>query len=283
MSDRMSNVEIEDVISSIRKLVSEDEVEETPSVTEEERLVLTEEQLIEEKAEAEGGPLQLGDALSETVAPEIAELKSRIFEETEDTVEEAVQSEEDFDDWEHTDDLPTEIFQQADDDVFDTDLAEVEEQAPPKAEVLMFRTAVRGNKAELPAERPSENSAEEDGDDAGEKVDDTPERIQPRAVRSKIKAAEEVLIEAAVELEIENSSSDEDESAASVSSEEDDFAPEWPSVIDDSSLDEEKIRAIVSEIIRQELKGPMGERITRNVRRLVRREIAQFLAEKEAE
>ena len=42
---------------------------------------------------------------------------------------------------------------------------------------------------------------------------------------------------------------------------------------DDTILDEEALRDLVSEIVRQELQGALGERITRNVRKLVRREI----------
>ncbi|MEP5153835.1 hypothetical protein [Planktotalea sp.] len=44
-------------------------------------------------------------------------------------------------------------------------------------------------------------------------------------------------------------------------------------------LDEEALRDMVAEIVRQELQGPLGERITRNVRKLVRREIHRALAE----
>jgi hypothetical protein len=43
-------------------------------------------------------------------------------------------------------------------------------------------------------------------------------------------------------------------------------------------LDEKELRALVAEVLREELKGPLGERITRNVRKLVRREIAQALS-----
>ncbi|QFT93834.1 hypothetical protein FIU86_13365 [Roseovarius sp. THAF9] len=41
----------------------------------------------------------------------------------------------------------------------------------------------------------------------------------------------------------------------------------------DAILDEDALRDLVSEIVRQELQGTLGERITRNVRKLVRREI----------
>ena len=48
---------------------------------------------------------------------------------------------------------------------------------------------------------------------------------------------------------------------------------------DDPTLfDEEMLRDLVAEIVRQELQGALGERITRNVRKLVRREIHRALS-----
>ncbi|SLN23814.1 hypothetical protein [Pseudooctadecabacter jejudonensis] len=47
------------------------------------------------------------------------------------------------------------------------------------------------------------------------------------------------------------------------------------------TIDEEALRALVSEVVREELTGPMGERITRNVRKLVRREIYRILNSQE--
>ena len=46
---------------------------------------------------------------------------------------------------------------------------------------------------------------------------------------------------------------------------------------DDSFLDEEALRELITEIVRQELQGTLGERITRNVRKLVRREIQRAM------
>ena len=46
-------------------------------------------------------------------------------------------------------------------------------------------------------------------------------------------------------------------------------------------IDEETLRDMVCEIVREELQGALGERITRNVRRLVRREIHRALARQE--
>lgn len=50
---------------------------------------------------------------------------------------------------------------------------------------------------------------------------------------------------------------------------------------DDGLIDEEALRELVSEIVRQELQGALGERITRNVRKLVRREIHRALSAQE--
>ena len=47
------------------------------------------------------------------------------------------------------------------------------------------------------------------------------------------------------------------------------------------TLDEEALRAMVAEVVREELTGPLGERITRNVRKLVRREIYRVLSSQE--
>jgi hypothetical protein len=51
----------------------------------------------------------------------------------------------------------------------------------------------------------------------------------------------------------------------------------------DDYLDEEMLRDLVSEIVRTELQGALGERITRNVRKLVRREIHRALTSQDLE
>jgi hypothetical protein len=50
---------------------------------------------------------------------------------------------------------------------------------------------------------------------------------------------------------------------------------------DESFLDEESLRELVADIVREELQGALGERITRNVRKLVRREIHRALTVQE--
>ncbi|MDE4135449.1 hypothetical protein PXK07_01715 [Phaeobacter sp. QD34_24] len=47
---------------------------------------------------------------------------------------------------------------------------------------------------------------------------------------------------------------------------------------EEAFIDEESLRELVADIVREELQGALGERITRNVRKLVRREIHRALA-----
>jgi len=47
---------------------------------------------------------------------------------------------------------------------------------------------------------------------------------------------------------------------------------------DDIFVDEDLLRRVVSDIVRDELRGKLGESITRNIRRMVRREIEQTLS-----
>ena len=46
-----------------------------------------------------------------------------------------------------------------------------------------------------------------------------------------------------------------------------------------SSADDEALRRVIEEVVRQELSGALGERITRNVRKLVRRELRRVLSD----
>ncbi|WP_271947944.1 hypothetical protein [Ruegeria faecimaris] len=50
-----------------------------------------------------------------------------------------------------------------------------------------------------------------------------------------------------------------------------------------SRLDDDGLRSLIAQVVREELQGVLGERITRNVRKMVRREIYRALAEQKAE
>ena len=52
---------------------------------------------------------------------------------------------------------------------------------------------------------------------------------------------------------------------------------------EDGVLDEETLREIIAEVVREELQGALGQRITRNVRKMVRREIRLALAAQDLE
>ncbi|WP_226621027.1 hypothetical protein [Alloyangia pacifica] len=45
-----------------------------------------------------------------------------------------------------------------------------------------------------------------------------------------------------------------------------------------AGLDEDRLRALITEVVREELQGALGERATRNVRKMVRRELQRLLA-----
>lgn len=62
-----------------------------------------------------------------------------------------------------------------------------------------------------------------------------------------------------------------------------DLAASAPATGGALQIDEEMLRDLVGEIVRQELQGALGERITRNVRKLVRREIHRMLISQELE
>lgn len=51
--------------------------------------------------------------------------------------------------------------------------------------------------------------------------------------------------------------------------------------LEEALIDEDALREIVADLVREQLRGELGERITRNVRRLIRREIHRALALKE--
>ncbi|WP_425080386.1 hypothetical protein [Ruegeria arenilitoris] len=49
------------------------------------------------------------------------------------------------------------------------------------------------------------------------------------------------------------------------------------------TLDEDAMRVLIAQVVREELQGVLGQRITRNVRKMVRREIYRALAEREVD
>jgi hypothetical protein len=81
--------------------------------------------------------------------------------------------------------------------------------------------------------------------------------------------------------DLESQIVDPSEEPATASDEADTQAADGLADFDESILDEDALRDMVTEIVREELSGELGERITRNVRKLVRREIHRALMARE--
>lgn len=94
---------------------------------------------------------------------------------------------------------------------------------------------------------------------------DAPEEIE------EIEADEMTVPPAAPERRLHVKKTDEDD----VDDDEDILPEEVSPVVD---LDEETLRELIRDVLREELQGPMGERITRNIRKLVRAELARAIS-----
>ncbi|WP_101065439.1 hypothetical protein [Roseovarius salinarum] len=113
------------------------------------------------------------------------------------------------------------------------------------------------------AEAPADASDEPGGDAASEAEVEAEAPAAPR-----------------VETEPENAHADDH---ADMGADDDETSDNWVADQQDAVLDEDALRELVSQIVREELQGTLGERITRNVRKLVRREIHRALASQELE
>ncbi len=90
------------------------------------------------------------------------------------------------------------------------------------------------------------------------------------------------LAHAPEEIEVEPEDEEVPAAAQAVDSPDiDDDADEIDDDLEEIILSEEALRPIVAALLREELQGQIGERITRNVRKLVRQEIQRALAVKE--
>ncbi|MCX7644504.1 MAG: hypothetical protein N2Z62_04310 [Rhodobacteraceae bacterium] len=265
MSDPVARGEIEDVIASIRRLVS--------SAPEAHRLVLTEAHRIDRPPAPEPQAPEPGwSGAAGATAASAASDDDRLLEQAVAELEAELHvgslpplagpgADRDYDPWE-----PVEA-QAAAPSALDRIDVEIEAELQAEAEIVMFRRASEGGvhiartgpgiaqagsgaagaapsgpTGEHAFDRPSDQSGGF-GPDAARAVQD----VAPAGGRAENLAAEHAAENVA-----------------------------RPDI--DSLLDERDLRALVAEVLREELKGPLGERITRNVRKLVRREIAQALS-----
>ena len=259
MSDAMSSVEIEDVLSSIRRLVSEDlrpASRQAAAALVDDKLILT--PALRVVAEQAADPVTK-DQREITVAAVPVELRSplpRLHLGAEPVIEEVVASLEQAVtaqglDWESEtgDPAPQTVAFEWTSGSWSEHRAE-----PIEAEII----------AEAAEATPS--WAQED---PGEPVAEDPSQFEGMAEPA---AAEPDPVWA-------------DEAEAEVVAGLIEPAAEDAGPLDDAdtemTYDEDVLRELVRDLIREELQGGLGERITRNVRKLVRAEIARALASRE--
>ena len=285
MSDPVTNVEIEDVLSSIRRLVSESggaqaEVRKASKIFENK----APEPVSEAESPAEK-PAVL-DKLVLTPSLRVAEAPETVFEsevtsepeaeaEAEPEIEAADEAEDAHEAAEHH--------------------SEVSEETQPEA--VSEESAERAAEAE---QTPEQSADEHVNAPEGESLKDRIEQLEA-AVSSQDGEWEEENDESVETLQWEDhgdeGASDENMSAPEAFAEQHhdfDAADEADKITeaedeydflagDETLLDEDTLREMVADIVRQELQGALGERITRNVRKLVRREIHRALMAQEFE
>lgn len=302
MSDPVTNVEIEDVLSSIRKLVSDDPrpVEKGVSAAQPvvDRLVLTPDFRVADDVVAESAPADAGNP----DAPEAqdADADVPVEQEPDDVFLFDDLSDADESDGDDTGYDPAQGDPADDDAVTDTYDEELEATEAPMTEdavpephqaevVEMAAPATPMHLASRIAELEAAVARQDDSWDP-DGLDDEDENT-PAALTESVDdmwetvAPDDIPAPAAPEEAVLEAEEDIDEApigakAADVSDIDDveNFVSE-----DDAMLDEDALREMVSELVRQELQGTLGARITRNVRKLVRREIHRIMDSKDFE
>lgn len=258
MSKPVTNVEIEDVLSSIRRLVSNGQTERALEASDDwadaaaDRLVLT-------------PSLRVDGTRHETAGAKIeAEpiVEPETFDQPDCAASEVTEPEGDHSETEEQDDLPSdtpsglgtqaaefEALVAGRDDQWEPDGASGDDYAGGPVSALNWQESEEGPEEEGPSADP----------DWAEADDQTSERHAQNW-------------------------QDEDEAHVAAAHQPDaEHAEPETRFLDDAVLDEDALRDLVAEIVRQELQGALGERITRNVRKLVRREIHRALTSQETD
>ena len=308
MSDPVTNIEIEDVLSSIRRLVSGDERPEKSQVKAVERAVGA-------SAPAASNAHQFETARDEpeklVLTPSLrVDSPAPFVVEPADQVSETSLVDSPVSDFDHTDNAPDE------NDAPDEARSQLNQSNELKARVAEFEEVVARQSDQWD---PDGASADANSGEAGsplpweEEEDDSeaPDAENEQKVESStdllpediVKAIEDAALVSADA--VDNSSPEEGPATRAEEQSEDDIpenfaaddnpqdvdsaqrpGPEAPDNAEvlgasDDFLDEDALRDLVADIVRQELQGALGERITRNVRKLVRREIHRAMASQE--
>ncbi|WP_226780387.1 hypothetical protein [Oceaniglobus trochenteri] len=245
MSDPVTNVEIEDVLSSIRRLVSVDSGRPKPvDPAPDSKLILTQDYRIsppvtpQEKAESVPAEktARLAEDYTKTLERRIAELEAAVGDQAAE---------------------------------FEPDGSEDTTQHRPTA--VLFPARHHGA---AEAAQAKDNDGAVDLDvliSELEAENPTPDHDEPKGQHSAEDDAPGTPSDPEDRIEVLEAESHRKDTAARQ-------GPEFDLSNDDAIIDEEMLRDMVAEIVRQELQGALGERITRNVRKLVRREIMRAIS-----
>ncbi|CUH63734.1 hypothetical protein TG4357_00857 [Thalassovita gelatinovora] len=258
MSDPVTNVEIEDVLASIKRLVSEESRAETMAPEPPGKLVLTPALRVAEPNVTDRGTPESGqDHLPE--APFSSSEDDLYTEDTEEPLRvESAELEACFADVVDAEDVIAEFRHVG--DVEDAETVQTEED-----------NGAGDWDTVQPAQQAKTVPWDDIEDAEYDAVDDDTTEEQPalEAVEAPVYTTESKVEDATPDYDAYADEEDDLDDLAAVSAE------------DEAILDEETLRELVAEIVRQELQGALGERITRNVRKLVRREIHRALTSHE--
>ena len=273
MSDPVTNVEIEDVLSSIRRLVSNEESEPDKDEQQEEaapdRLVLTDALRVDAPTRPDDDVPDAADAQS-VDWPDEERAPDSEYGEDEPDDEPSHDSPPDTDDRaESMDSAPSEDSRAED---------------ALKARVAKMEAAVDGRDEEWEPDGTTDDAYSggageplpwEDYTVGSDEAISEPEEETPDfgpADSGEIWDAADVSEAEQMANPAPTTAARDDLDLGDDRSSEDEFA------VADDILDEDALRELVADIVREELQGALGERITRNVRKLVRREIHRALA-----
>ncbi|PVA11096.1 hypothetical protein DC366_04860 [Pelagivirga sediminicola] len=281
MSDPVTNVEIEDVLSSIRRLVSSDDKSRpvAPAASAEvpadaERLVLTPALRVDESAAEKTAARDAPYIATTRAEPE--ELRGPIMP-------------------------PEDAAEVTSADLPGSDESPEDATANPQTEPVAHHAPRQDSKAELQArvaeleEVVSRQADQWEPDGASDDANSGSAASHPLPWEDYVPAAEDGSPQMPDPAARERSSADKAQDEEAAPSQADDLpknfaADDRPEANEaaaqdardflsaqDEFLDEDALRDLVADIVRQELQGALGERITRNVRKLVRREIHRAL------
>ncbi|NOE26477.1 hypothetical protein [Ruegeria sp. HKCCD6157] len=255
MSDNVVKAGIEDVLSSVKRLVSEDSRGKSSSdqqgaTRKPGRLVLTDALRISKPAQPEVTPAKPSADVADSAKPML--LRACDIVRAGDPANAA-------------------------DDATEAKFAESGSTDDPAISLSAKIEALEAAIAQ------TEDQWEPDGDSA-DAYSGTPTQSLPWNVEEEFAAARTVVLTDQEDTDDPQPESDSVQNAEFIRAAQPAESDRATEVVEDVStmdLDEETLRELIAEVVRQELQGAMGERITRNVRKMVRREIARALAAKD--